>query len=124
MFKFVKNFILKIQNSDEATRKFWLFVFSGISMAVVVALWLVYVNLTVARVAPPAGPASGSELAAVPEKAELGQPGFFEIFGAGVKIIFDKIAGKVNVPRTFIIENQAKNFIAEDVEPIAPTKLP
>ena len=102
-------------------------------MAVVIGLWLGYINLTVARVAPPVSeprevvqkPAAFNEASLAQKGREAhGGPGFFAIFSAGVKIIYDKIAEQLAVKHSIIIENPRKNFIADDVEPIPATKLP
>ena len=52
MFKKIRNFILELQNSDDATKKRWLIILSGASMIVVVGLWLVYFNVSLEKIAP------------------------------------------------------------------------
>ncbi len=120
MLKMVKNFVLKIQNSDESAKKVWLVVLSGLSMVVVVALWLTYMKLTVATVTPP------SDVVAV-ENAENNTTGFFAIFSAGAKIIYDKVAAlinaKISTQNNIVIENSEQNFVLEGLAPISPTKL-
>ena len=117
----IKNFILKVQNSDDTTKRFWLFLLSGVTMAAVLGLWLGYVNLTLARVAPPSAPTPSVEIA---QETEIGGPGFFTIFSAGVKIIYDKIAEQVAVKHSIIIENPQRNFALEGLPAIPTTKLP
>ena len=40
----MKKWIENIQNSDEATKKKWLMGLSVISMAIIIGLWLIYLN--------------------------------------------------------------------------------
>lgn len=115
----LKNFISKIQNSEDAVKKIWLFVFSGASMAIVVSLWVVYMDAVVARVD---SPANAPVLAQQEEKIDNG-PGFFAIFGAGVKTIYDELKERLSVKNSIVIENQERNFVAESVEPLPKTKL-
>lgn len=106
----IKNFISRIQNSDEATKKFWLFVSSGVTMAIVVVFWLAYMNMTVAQVEQPS--------AALPQRTTNDQrlttndePGFFTIFFAGLKTIYDQIQNKiVSATNNISIENPRRNF--------------
>ena len=114
----IKDFIIKIQNSNEAIKKLWLFVFSGISMAVVVGLWMVYLNTIVAKVESP------KQIVSAPAAAPAYQePGLLEIFGAGVKVIFDQFKEKLAVTNNIFIKNPEINFIAEGVEQIPATSL-
>lgn len=122
MIKLMHSFILKIQNSDEPTKKFWLVVLSGATMVAVVALWLVYMNVTL----PTASPAPTSVAAAI-DKPAVQTPGFFAIFTAGLKIIYDKVqevvANQVATKNTIVIENQERNFVLEGLPAVAPVKL-
>lgn len=112
-------FINKIQNSDETTKKLWLIIFSGISMAIVVSFWMFYLNAIVAKVESPKQVVSVQQ-AAAPAYQE---PGFLQIFGAGVKVIFDQVKEKFSVKNNIFIKNPERNFVAESVEPIPPTSL-
>lgn len=49
MFKFIE----KLQNSDEDTKKKWMFVLTSISMAVVIFIWLGYFNNLVTGLSTP-----------------------------------------------------------------------
>lgn len=118
----MRKFINKLQNSDEQTKKLWLFILSGVSMAVVVSFWVLYMDSTLAKVS---GPAKNTEvLAQVSEVQNSDAPGFFAIFSAGVKTIFDVVKDKLAVRNNIIIESPERNFVAEEVEPISATKLP
>lgn len=117
----IKNFIDRIQQSDETTKKVWLFILSGIAMIIIVSLWVLYLNITVAKVE---GPAGNAAIAQNNNAAEIDEPGFFATFAAGVGIIFDQLKEKLSIKRNIFIENPGRNFIAEEVKEIAPTKLP
>ncbi len=116
----MKAFIQKIQNSDEGTKKFWLVVFSAVTMATVIGLWVVYVRVTIPSLTPTAQAETKIE-----NRSEA--PGFFSIFAAGVKIIYDKaqqvIGRKIATTNTIIIENPDLNFSLEGLSTVSPTKL-
>ena len=122
MIKMIQSFIHRIQAGDEQTKRVWLVALSGVSMIVVIAFWLVYMNLTVVTVAP-----SQSDTAIAIENSRTSAPGFFAIFGAGAKIIYDKVAeiisAKVSAKNNIVIENPERNFVLEGLAPIPPTKL-
>lgn len=115
----MRKFIAKLQKSDDTTKKIWLVVFSGISMMIVVSFWFVYLDNIVAQVGNPDAPAIAKNSQ---EKSDA--PGFFAIFGAGVKTIFDALKEKLSVRNNIVIESPKMNFISEEVEPIKATKLP
>lgn len=115
----MRKFIAKLQNSDETTKKIWLVFFSGISMMLVVSFWLVYLDRIVAQVGNP----DGTPAIAQNSQEKSDAPGFFAIFGAGVKTIFDALKEKLAVRNNIVIESPKINFVSEDVEPISPTKL-
>lgn len=91
-------------------------------MLFVVSLWMAYANLNIARIP---GPASQNQLANVGAAAEENpaQPGFFAIFTAGTKIIFDALKNRVAVKHDIVINKQEVNFVAEDIEPIKGSVL-
>lgn len=122
----VRNFIAKVRNSDEGTKKFWVFLFSGISMLFVISLWLAYANLNIARIPGPNGVTSDSRLATSGTQAieEIQKPGFFAIFTAGTKIIFDALKARLAVKNDIVINKQEINFVAESIEPVKGAKLP
>lgn len=78
MIEKLKKLLEKIRNSDEATKKRWLMGTAAVSMAVVVALWLVYVN---------------ADMKLVPEIKDAGEPstGFWQIFKNGLNVVFGSI---------------------------------
>src|SRR3989344_218187 len=116
----MKEFILRIQNSDEQTKKFWLVVFSAVTMVSVVGMWVMYVKVTFPSITP------------APETAEIvsakvESPGFFSVFAAGLKIIYDGVskivAHEVATKNNIVIENPKQNFSLEGIPTISPTKL-
>jgi ATP-dependent Zn protease len=117
----IKNFISKIQQSDETTKRVWLFILSGVAMIIIVSLWVLYLNVTVAKVE---GPAGNTAIAQNNNTAEIDEPGFFATFAAGVGIIFDQLKEKLSIKRNIFIENPGRNFVADEVKPIPSTKLP
>jgi len=111
----MKKFIDNLQKSDEATKKKWLVVLSILSMMVIIALWLVYLNLTVPKM-PPVGESP---------KIEEQKAGFFETLKAGFNSVFNQIRDrtknafnyfkkKAETERDIIIEKKEQNFILEE----------
>ncbi len=123
----VRNFVTKVQHSDETTKRFWVVVCSSISMLLVVSLWLGYMNMTIVKIPGPKSQiATNNKLQITNNANEVKKPGFFAIFTAGVKIIFDEFRERVLVKKDIVItkEDQKINFIAEGVEPIRGARLP
>ncbi|MDO8466981.1 MAG: hypothetical protein Q7S83_02460 [bacterium] len=120
----LRNFVAKVRNSDDTTKKFWVLLCSVISMFFVVSLWLAYINVSIARIP---GPTSSRSLAGVSApvevEEELENPGFFSIFAAGTKIIFDALKERLAVKNDIVISKQEVNFVAEGIEPVKPTVL-
>lgn len=124
----MKKFIIKIQNSDEETKKFWLFVMSGLTMGAVIALWLGYVNLTIGYAEQPVGLLSqnqNSESRIADYELRRSGPGFFTIFFAGLKTILSQVQNKIaSATNNISIENPQRNFQTESVTPTPVTLLP
>lgn len=124
--KSIHRFVKKVQNSDETTKKLWVLVCSAISMMLVVSLWMAYSNITIARIP---GPTSNKQLTTTQKQLTDNQngiekPGFFAIFTAGTKIIFDALKARLSVKHDIVIQKQEVNFMAEDIEPVKGAKLP
>ncbi|TSC89914.1 MAG: hypothetical protein G01um10143_404 [Parcubacteria group bacterium Gr01-1014_3] len=118
----MKDFIIKIQNSSEQIRRFWLVVFSTLAMISTVSLWIVYINLTVQRVGP-----SPEQVAAqvIEEKASVSmRASFVDVFGAGLSKVIAQLQEALKSKRDIVIENPEIKFVSEAVEPIQTTKLP
>ncbi|TSC81847.1 MAG: hypothetical protein G01um101419_727 [Parcubacteria group bacterium Gr01-1014_19] len=129
----ITNFITKVQNSDETTKRFWVVVCSSISMLLVVSLWLGYMNVTITSIPGPGGLTTNdgrrtttNNLQLTTDDTEVRKPGFFAVFTAGVKIIFDELKERTLAKKDIMItkENQEVNFVAEGVEPIRGATLP
>ncbi|MEK7192081.1 MAG: hypothetical protein AAB646_01010 [Patescibacteria group bacterium] len=115
MLESVKKFIKKVQNTEDRVKRNWVFALSGTTMAITVALWLVYVNLTVKNVSP----------AAEKVKTETAKKtGFISTFGAGLSQIAAQIKSKLSVKNNIFINRPNINFQLEGLEEIKRTKLP
>lgn len=83
MFKKLKVFLKKIQNSDEATKKRWLIGATAVSMILVIGLWTIYIN---------------SAIKFAPESAKNQEEpiiGFWQIFKNGSMVILNSIKENV-----------------------------
>lgn len=118
----MRNFIIKIQNSSEQIRRFWLVVFSTLAMISTISLWIVYINFTVQRVGPSTEQVAASE---IKEKAsDSTRASFVDVFGAGLSKIIAQLQEALKSKRDIVIENPEIKFVFNAVEPIAVTKLP
>lgn len=111
----ISHFIERVQRSDPETKSRWVFLFSGISMILVIGLWVLYVDATT--------PSGGSSTRAPAERAEAvatTRPGVFATFAAGVSIIFDQAKKTIYHGRTETVEREGGDIF----EPIPPTALP
>jgi len=126
MWKTLKNFIGRLQDSPEPVRRRWLVILSGASMAAVLGLWVLYINVIV--------DSAGSELALKPEKQEV-QTGAVDAFVAGLKIVgqelkkggtgvINRLREKLDETNSIEIRGNERNFILEGLEEIPATKLP
>ncbi len=121
----IHRFVKKVQNSDEATKKFWVFICSAIVMLFVVSLWVAYSNITIAKIPGPINQQlATSQQPIVGNGEEIQKPGFFAIFGAGTKIIFDALKARLEVKHDIVIQKQEVNFVPADIEPIKGARLP
>ena len=84
MFKNLKTFLQKIQNSDEATKKRWLIGATAISMILVISLWLVYIQSTVKSI--------GDNI-----KDQESTIGFWQIFKNGLVIVFNSVKENIKI---------------------------
>ncbi len=124
MLEATKNFIIRIQNSEERVRRRWLVIATSSTMALVIGLWLIYINFITKPLE-----ATTLQQATLPT-----QPGLAQIFGIGFKIVADQITKSasqtinylehtIGAPKIINIDN-AKNFTAEDLPKIPSTRLP
>ena len=127
VFKNIRRFIEDLRAAPEGRRKRWLWISSGISMALVVSAWVLYMR--VAGIVP--GGAEQTEkrgaraerppfaITVVAGAREVG--GFFsergrEMFGA-VQTVFGP-------PRDIVVESPKRDFILDSLPDIPPTALP
>ena len=115
----IQNFFLNLQQETEEIKKLWLFVLAAGSMLVVLTVWVFYINLTV------------KSLGAAEDK----QGGFFQTLGVGMQIIskesglrLSKLMGRlksaIGKKNSLTIQGANFNFIANDLDPVKPKKLP
>ena len=114
----LKQFFTKLQHADEPTRKKWAIILSGATMAIMVGLWVLYINVMVPTV-PRATPET--EIARKPEPR---QANFLDILGAGFSRIIAQLKTTLASKHKIVIQNPAVNFVVEDLEEIPKTKLP
>lgn len=98
MFKNLKKYLSKIQNSDEATKKRWLIASSAVAMILVIGLWLIYINWTIKSI--------GDNI-----EKQNAEPGFWQIFKTGLKVVcksawnnIENIVSKITAERVITIE--------------------
>lgn len=93
----LREFIENLQNADIAVKKRWLVGLSGVSIIIVVGLWLIYLNYTINSVGI----------------SEIKEPeiGFWRIMTAGFSAVFNQIKDgfqdlfyKIIYKRTIMIE--------------------
>ncbi len=84
MFKKLKVFLQKIQNSDENIKKRWLIGATAISMVLVISLWLVYVQSTVKSISNNI-------------KDQESTIGFWQIFKNGLVVIFNSVKENIKI---------------------------
>ena len=117
----LQNFFLELRESDEMTKKRWLFILTSSSMLVVVTLWIFYLNLSVKDL----------------NKKELknSQPEFLLTLKHGMGIIakqiglktsetLDNLKSMTSRTNSITVQGANLNFILNDLEPIQPKKFP
>jgi hypothetical protein len=117
-----RDFIVRIRNhEDPVVRKRWLVVFTVPTFALVILFWVFAAGASVRGEA-------GAEV-----RASAG-PGFFETFGAGLRVVGGRVSrGSERVQNffrsrlagpTISVDVSERNFIAEGLEVIPLTPLP
>jgi len=122
MIEGLKNFIKNLRDENENTKKRWLIILSGITMALVIALWVGYFNLTLPKVASPSGMAATEEGVRQPVRSgnESQLTHIKKTLAAGFSVLMEK----VNTKKSLIIKAPERNFVLENLEETLPTKLP
>lgn len=86
------DFVKRLQRSDDKTKRRYVVGFSAGLMAVVIFLWLVYLNLTIPQAVPEATvAATTTTAAAAPASASPAGPSFFGTLGRGAAIVWEDI---------------------------------
>ncbi len=123
MFTAIKKFFQQIRESEDRIRMRWMFLLSGVSMALVLGLWVGYLNLIVTPVS--------SLQAAAPTP----EPSLRQIFAAGLSTIFGQMsesgAGMAEAAKkllggnkTITVTPEERNFVLETLPPVPQTPLP
>ncbi len=93
-----KNFLEKLQTSDERTKRRWVFGGSFVFMIVLAYIWLMYFNSLTSNIASPAAPVSGNQFT------------FFDTMKNGAATIYNFFMGKLGAfsqilktPREYIV---------------------
>jgi len=124
----MKRLLEEIRASEERVRKRWLIGLSSVTMAIVIGLWLVYINVLVG---------SETEVEISDNKDLVQSPGIAQTFKAGLVFIIDKLktsskgalgylgnifnySNEINITQ----ENLDRNFILDSIEKIYNTNLP
>ena len=93
----IRNFIEKLQNSEDNVKKRWLVILSGLSMAIIISIWLIYLNNIMEKVGE--------------KQSRQSETTFWQVFRTGLQItgstIKEKSSGliyKITGEKTIIIE--------------------
>lgn len=93
----IKNFIEKLQNSEDNVKKRWLVILSGLSMVIIIAVWLVYLNNSMEKIGE--------------KQSRQSETTFWQVFKTGLRITGNTIKGKsldviykITGEKTIIIE--------------------
>ena len=113
MLKYLRNLILKIRTKEDVVKRRYLFIFSGISMILVISMWIIFANFTI----QPVGFVSEKD-------SDLKTQGFAEIMKTGFGVFAKQVKNsgvsavnflksKIKSENQIIINNPNKNFIVE-----------
>lgn len=93
--EFLKRKLYTIQNSDEKTKKRWLTALSGISMAIIIVFWFIYMNAYLSNLS--------SE-----QPVQSSAPSFWSIFKTGLVAIGHSISQKIGDAWSYIFSHLTK----------------
>ncbi len=104
----IQRFVAGLQNANLATRRRWLIGLSGISMILVVALWIIYLNIAFPSsggVAETAMPVQETAKAQAPEPA-VNTPGtsFFDTLWRGLHVLRNEAKSGLHTIETSAVE--------------------
>ncbi len=103
-------FIKRLQEADEATKKKWLIIMSGVTMVILIFFWLIYLKSAFVAI----GPAPKEE----------NQDSFWQTFIAGFSLIANQIKFWSQMGNEIMLQGTTFNFIPEEMEGVPPTPLP
>jgi hypothetical protein len=121
MVRALTHFFLELQKSDEATKKRWLALLTASTMLVVIALWVLYINIVIKSL-------GDKETAAA-------HPDFSSTFKNGSVVLLKELGAKFNelmhrlqslaaTTNSITIQPATINVVMPDLENITPKKLP
>lgn len=140
----VHNYILRIRNSDERTKRRFVAIASTISMLIVVLLWVVYLNLTLPTLATPKDATQATtQDSAISDATAPVDDSFFGVIARGARTIggnivrqftsikesaigeFSKLGEFATKKNEMTITPHQTQFApSTSSEPIPPTTLP
>ena len=109
----VKKFIVKIQNSSEGVKKFWLVVLSGLLGLVVVMIWAKQLQGSL-----------GFETRQTPTQESGFWANAFEVIQRRTANAFDYFKGKINTPTIVTIQKNGTGFVSQNLDKIPKTEFP
>lgn len=137
-----KQFVRKIQRSDEKTKKRWFVGTTIAAMVFILIFWVIYQNITIPSVAGPENPTNIPQVVLKPEQKVDTGPSFFETFGNGLSIVggdlkqkydafseaitngLNSLKSRFEKTNTMSIQGADLNFAFQGLEKIPPTPLP
>jgi len=128
MIKNFHNFIKDLQEASDRKKRLWLWIFSGTTIMVVVAIWGVYMNGVILSVYPTTVPQVVVKKEAVRDSSlatnvsSIGGvlKNTIKTFGEELKNIYNT----ATISRTFMIKKNKPNFTLENMEKVTQKKLP
>lgn len=114
MIQRVRSFITKVQNAEEATRRMWMIVLSGVSMLIIIALWMAYASARITAVPQPTQP---RPVQLVQEDSH----GITDVLAAGVHTIVGGIKNVFSFEREVVITKP--DFQVRELPSIPKTSL-
>ena len=76
----IRNFIKKLQNSEDNVKKRWLIILSGLSMVIIIVIWFIYLNNTMEKIGE--------------KQSRQSETTFWQVFKTGLRITGNAIKEK------------------------------
>lgn len=112
----MRNFFEKIRNSEEATRKKWMWILVSFSMILIIGLWAVYINHNIESL--------GGAKKEIAEESKEQKPSFWEIFQNGLKMLTQEFKKSSQKTKDISIQGANLNFILDGLDEIERQGLP